>query len=74
MKKYKVIQCPKCGHIQATGADKGFKCFRCGKSSTIHDSSEGGLAVKVLDSFDHPRQAALFVQEFNRQNRSSKLS
>jgi len=66
MKKFKVVQCPKCGNIQTSQSLLIFKCFRCGKSRTMNPKSRLGLGVKILDSFDTGIEAAKFVQEYLR--------
>ncbi|PIO05333.1 hypothetical protein COT47_05280 [Candidatus Woesearchaeota archaeon CG08_land_8_20_14_0_20_43_7] len=67
LKRYKVIICPSCGLVQSSGAAEVFKCLKCGKSRKILSKTHVGFNVTVLDSFDNPRQATLFVQEYNKQ-------
>lgn len=35
MKTYKILRCPKCGHLQISGAQNSLKCIKCNKSSVF---------------------------------------
>ena len=59
MKRFKVVVCPNCGVVQSTEAISVIKCVRCGKSKQFKK-------LKILKTFDTGRQAALFVQEYNK--------
>jgi len=66
MSNFRVIQCPNCGSIQSSASTTVFKCFGCQKSKTINPKSKFGLGVKVLQTFDNGKSAALFIQEYKR--------
>jgi len=62
LKKYKVIQCPNCGNISSCMSNITFKCIFCNKSRKIKKVKEFGLSVKVLKSFDDPREATNYCR------------
>ncbi len=62
--RFKVIQCPSCGHVQSSQSNTTFKCFRCGKSRKMNPKSKLGLGVKILASFESGIQAAQFIQAY----------
>ncbi len=37
-RRYKVVICKKCGHMQITYAEKCFQCFRCGELIKLDQS------------------------------------
>ena len=64
---YKVVQCPSCGKVQSTTADKTFKCFGCGKSRTINPKSKLGFGLKIIKTFNSGEDAAKFIIEYTKQ-------
>jgi len=61
---FRVVQCPNCGTVQSTQAEKTFKCVRCNKSKTINPKSKFGLGIKILKSFQSGEAAARFIIEY----------
>lgn len=37
MRLFKVVRCPKCGHLQLTTARKTYRCFRCGAAVELSE-------------------------------------
>jgi len=62
LKKFKVIQCPKCGKISSTEANIMFKCIICNRSTKIKKKNEFGLALNILKTFDDPMEATNFCR------------
>ena len=67
MKRYKVIACPHCGYVQSSAAYDTFSCTQCLKTRKFRSTKVIGLNIKVLASFDHPKDATLYVQEYKKQ-------
>lgn len=55
---YKVAQCPKCGEIQVTGAEKALKCKMCGKTTQFRNS-RGTRMVRILETLPSPVEASV---------------
>ena len=64
--KYKVAMCPSCGNIQISSSNITFKCVRCNKSKSWLSKKNPGLQIKVIKSFDHPKDATNFISEYKR--------
>ncbi|MBD3312066.1 hypothetical protein GF352_01265 [archaeon] len=54
-----VVQCPKCGWLQATKAVRQFKCRRC-------NHSRGMRRVKVIKVVKNPQVARLLIGELRK--------
>lgn len=69
-KRYKIVQCAKCGGLSTTESMKIFQCLRCRKSTQMvkKDSKYGThLGVKILFSTDNPRECTSVLQEYQKQ-------
>ena len=64
IKKFKVVQCNKCGQWQVMGGLL-FKCKRCNKSTKLRLKSKFGLNLKLIKSFDTGMEAQKFLKVFN---------
>lgn len=61
---YKVVMCPKCGHIQVTYARKVFRCFRCKKYSKLDEK------IKVFKVTTDPRLASAYCRALKGLNKT----
>ena len=50
-----------------SSAEVTFSCVRCKKSRKLHSTTQIGLDIKVLASFDLPQDASRFIQEYKGQ-------
>ena len=64
IKKFKIVQCNKCGHYQVMGG-LNFKCKICRKTTKLKLKSKFGLHLKYIQSFDTGLEAQKFVSKFN---------
>jgi transcription elongation factor Elf1 len=62
MPQYKICECPHCGTVQLSTAEKSLKCIRCGKSRGFSSK----LGVNVIKVFDDFRMAHAFISEYKR--------
>jgi len=37
LRVFKVVKCPRCGHLQLTTARKSYRCFRCGATVELEE-------------------------------------
>jgi len=57
MSDFYVFRCCKCGHIQVKEIRSNlsvasFKCFKCEKSTKIHDAKKGKINLDYYGAFD----------------------
>lgn len=62
IKKFKVIQCPKCGTMQVMGG-LNFNCKICNHHTKIKLKSEFGLHLKLFKSFETGLEAEKYLRQ-----------
>jgi len=62
LKRYKVVQCPKCGKIGTSMAQLTFRCIYCNTHRRFKKKSQFGLAIKVLKDFDDARECGNYCK------------
>ena len=58
--KYKVVQCPRCGHYKITEAEKEFVCRKCGFRGTMKYLE---IYDKIIYESDSWIDATLYLQD-----------
>lgn len=53
MRVYRVVACPRCGHVQITSARKAYRCFRCRATVELKESS---ILYETPDAFQARRK------------------
>lgn len=61
LKKFKLIQCLKCGQVQLN-ASKILKCKYCQKSTRIKQKTKFGLSVNLIKDFDSGEEATKYIK------------
>lgn len=72
IKKFKIIQCHKCGQMQIMGG-WNFKCKICRKTTKLKLKSKYGLNLKLIISFDTGLEAQKFLSKFNEEKSKDKF-
>lgn len=72
IKKFKIIQCNKCGHWQIMGG-LIFHCKICNKTTKLKLKSKYGLNLKLIESFDTGLEAQKFLSKFNEERLKDKF-
>ena len=74
--KYKVVQCPNCGHVQGAYSNNIFKCFKCKKLRTyIQKATKDNptcLNLKILFHSDNPNEITEFVKRYRNAKNTGK--
>ncbi len=69
--RYKVVKCPNCGKLQITTANKAYRCFRCGSTTSLEEArillvtEDGEKAREFLKSL-LPKEEPWFRQASRR--------